>query len=213
MRDIHVDFSDDKPLDVPWPREIEEVRKELQGLDDIDLVQLFQEISKIRLEVVKAGKKRVTEGPVPLSEEKGVRFLTTAINELRRLTPEVSNMKAGVEESVRDDFIRQLFPVIDSFDRFFNTVKDVHDPKLERWLEGIRGVYNSVLILLRNNNVKEIPTKGIFNPKYQAAIGTEIRNDLPPNTIISVERRGFVIGTKILRSPDVIISKRSDMVE
>lgn len=212
MREIHVDFSDDKPLDVPWPKEIEGVRKELEGLDDIDLVQLFQEISKIRLEVVKAGKKRVTEGPQPLSEEKGVRFLTTAINELRRLTPEVAQMKTGVEENVKEDFIRQLFPIIDSFDRFFNTVKEVRDPKLEKWLEGIRGVYNSVLILLRNNNVKEIPTKGTFNPKYQTALGTEVRNDLPPGTIISVDRRGFVIGTKILRTPEVIISKRSDLV-
>lgn len=213
MREIHVDFSDDKPLDVPWPREIEDVRKELQGLEEIDLVQLFQEISKIRLAVVKAGRKRTQEGPVPLSEEKGVRFLTTAINELRRLTPEVANMKSGVEESLREDFIRQLFPVIDSFDRFFGTVKGVHDVKLEKWLDGIRGVYNSVLVILRNNNVKEIPTKGMFNPKYQAAVGTEARNDLPPNTIISVERRGFVIGTRILRVPEVIISKRDDLVE
>ncbi|MCK4720482.1 nucleotide exchange factor GrpE, partial [bacterium] len=208
MREIHVDFTGEKPLDVPWPEEIEEVRKELQGLEDIDLVQLFQEISKIRLAVVKAGRKRAQEGPTPLSEEKGVRFLTTAINELRRLTPEVTNMKERIEESVREDFMLQLFPIIDSFDRFFASVREVSDPKLEKWVEGIRGVYNSVLVLLRNNNVKEIPTKGTFNPKYQAAVGTEIRNELPPGTILSVERRGFVIGSKILRTPELIISKR-----
>lgn len=213
MREIHVDFTDEKPLDVPWPEEIEDVRKELQGLEDIDLVQLFQEISKIRLTVVKAGRKQVQDGPIPLSEEKGIRFLTTAINELRRLTPEVANMKKGTEESVREEFMLQLFPVIDSFDRFFNSVKEVSDPKLEKWIEGIRGVYNSVLVVLRNNNVKEIPTKGVFNPKYQAAVGTEINNDLPSGSIISVERRGFVIGAKILRTPEVIISKRDDLVE
>lgn len=213
MREIHVDFTDEKPLDVPWPEEIEDVRKELQGLEDIDLVQLFQEISKIRLTVVKAGRKRTQDGPIPLSEEKGIRFMTTAINELRRLTPEVANMKKSVEESVKEDFMLQLFPVIDSFDRFFASVKEVSDPKLEKWIEGIRGVYNSVLVLLRNNNVKEIPTKGVFNPKYQAAIGTEIRNDLPPGTIISVERRGFVIGSKILRTPELIVSKRDDIEE
>ncbi len=213
MREIHVDFTGEKPLDVPWPEEIEEVRKELQGLEDIDLVQLFQEISKIRLAVVKAGRKRAQEGPTPLSEEKGVRFLTTAINELRRLTPEVTNMKERIEESVREDFMLQLFPIIDSFDRFFASVREVSDPKLEKWVEGIRGVYNSVLVLLRNNNVKEIPTKGTFNPKYQAAVGTEIRNELPPGTILSVERRGFVIGSKILRTPELIISKRDDIVE
>lgn len=213
MREIHVDFTGEKPLDVPWPEEIEEVRKELQGLEDIDLVQLFQEISKIRLAVVKAGRKRAQEGPTPLSEEKGVRFLTTAINELRRLTPEVTNMKEKIEESVREEFMLQLFPIIDSFDRFFASVREVSDPKLEKWIEGIRGVYNSVLVVLRNNNVKEIPTKGVFNPKYQAAVGTEIKNELPPGTIISVERRGFVIGKKILRTPEVIISKRDDIAE
>jgi molecular chaperone GrpE len=213
MREIHVDFTGEKPLDVPWPEEIEEVRKELQGLEDIDLVQLFQEISKIRLAVVKAGRKRAQEGPTPLSEEKGVRFLTTAINELRRLTPEVTNMKERIEESVREEFILQLFPIIDSFDRFFASVREVSDPRLEKWIEGIRGVYNSVLVVLRNNNVKEIPTKGVFNPKFQAAVGTEINNDLPPGSIISVERRGFVIGSKILRTPELIISKRDDIVD
>ncbi len=213
MREIHVDFTGEKPLDVPWPEEIEDVRKELQGLEDIDLVQLFQEISKIRLAVVKAGRKRAQEGPTPLSEEKGVRFLTTAINELRRLTPEVTNMKERIEESVREEFMLQLFPIIDSFDRFFASVREVSDPKLEKWIEGIRGVYNSVLVVLRNNNVKEIPTKGVFNPKYQAAVGTEVNNDLSPGSIISVERRGFVIGSKILRTPEVIISKRDDITE
>jgi len=212
MREIHVDFSDDRPLDVPWPEEIKEVRAKLDGLEDIDLVQLLQEISKIRVEVVK-GRKKQTEGPVPLSEEKGLRFLGTAINELRRLQPEVANLKADVEESVKEDFLRQLFPIVDAFDRFFESVKDAGDPRLSTWMEGIRGVYNSVLMILRNNDVKEVPARGMFNPKFQAAVGTEIRNDLPPETIVKVERRGFVIGKKILRTPEVIVSKRTDLLE
>ena len=36
---IPVDFSDDKPLDMPWPEEIEDASAELEGLHDIDLVQ------------------------------------------------------------------------------------------------------------------------------------------------------------------------------
>jgi molecular chaperone GrpE (heat shock protein) len=212
MDHLPVDFSDDLPLDVPWPDEIRNVRMELEGLNDIDLVQLFQEISKIRLEVVKASKKR-PEGPPPLSEEKGVKFLSTAINELRRLQPEVANLRESVEDTVREDFLKQLFPVIDAFDRFFDTQKELGDPQLAKWAEGIRSIYNSVLIIFRNNDVKEIPARGTFNPKFQAAVGTEIRNDLPPDTIVSVQRRGFMLGKKILRTPEVIVSKRSDLAE
>ncbi len=212
MSDTYIDFSDDQPLDIPWPEEIRNVRAELEDLDEIDLVQLFQEISKIRLEVVKAGRKR-PEGPAPLSEEKGLRFLSTAINELRRLQPEVANLRAEAEESVRESFLRELFPVIDSFDRFFQSTGPMTDPRLQKWMDGIRAVYNSVLMILRNNDVKEIPTRGLFNPKFQTAVGIETRNDLPPNSIIRVERRGFVIGKKILRTPEVIVSKRSDIVE
>lgn len=212
MQDAPVDFRDDQPLDVPWPEEVQDARAELEGLEDIDLVQLFQEISKIRLEVVKAGRKR-PEGPQPLSEEKGLRFLSTAINELRRIQPEVANLRDDVEESVREDFLIQLFPVIDAFDRFFASVQEAHEPRLEKWLEGIRNIYNSVLVILRNNEVKEIPARGIFNPKFHAAVGTEVRDDVPAETILRVVRRGFVIGKKILRTPEVIISKRSELLE
>jgi len=212
MKDIQVDFTDDKPQDIPWPDEIKQVRAELEGLDDVDLVQLLQEISKIRLEVVKSRKKQ-PEGPPPLSEEKGTRFLTMAINELRRLQPEVANLKADTVVSVKEEFLRQLFPVIDSFDRFFESVTATGDPKLTKWMDGIRGIYNSVLMILRKNEVKEIPARGIFNPKFHGAVRTEIRNDIAPGTIIKVERRGFIIGKKILRTPEVTVSKRTDIVE
>jgi len=212
MPDIHVDFADDKPLDVPWPEDIKTARAELDDLEAIDLVQLLQEISKIRLEVIK-GRKRQPEGPPPLSEEKGLRFLTTAINELRRLTPEVASLRHEAEASVKEDFLRQIFPVIDSFDRFYASVKEIDDPRFEKWMSGIKAINNSVLMILRNNEVKEIPARGTFNPKYQAAVGTDARNDLPPNTIIRIERRGFIIGKKILRTPEVIISKRGDLEE
>jgi len=212
MSDYHVDFTEEKPLDVPWPDEIREVRAELEGLQDIDMVQILQEVSKIRLEVIRASKKK-PEGVQPLSEEKGVRFLTTAINELRRLTPEVANLRNDVEDRVREEHLLSLFPVVDAFDRFFESVKDIDDVRFNKWVEGIRGIYNSVLQIFRQNDVKEIPARGTFNPKYQAAVATETRNDVPPDTIIGVQRRGFVIGKKILRTPEVIISKRDDLIE
>jgi len=212
MSDIHVDFSDEKPIDIPWPDEIREVRAGLEDLEEIDLVQLFQEISKIRLEVVKRSRKR-PDGPTPLSEEKGLRFLSTAINELRQLKPQISDLREQVEESVREDYLRQLFPIIDSFDRFFNSFKAGADPKLAKWMDGIRAVYNSVLMILRNNDVKEIPARGAFNPKFQTAVATEERNDLPPDTILRTERRGFMLGKKILRTPEVIISRRAELID
>lgn len=212
MSDIHVDFSDEKPIDIPWPDEIREVRAELEGLEDIDLVQLHQEISKIRLEVLKSSRKR-PEGPTPLSEEKGMRFLSTAINELRQLQPQVAGLRDQVEDSVREEYLMQLFPIIDSFDRFFYSFKEGTDPRLAKWMDGIRAIYNSVLMILRNNEVKEIPARGVFNPKFQTALGAEIRDDLPPDTIIRTERRGFILGKKILRTPEVIISKRSDLID
>jgi molecular chaperone GrpE len=212
MSDIHLDFSDEKPIDIPWPDEIRDVRAELEGLEDIDLVQLHQEISKIRLEVLKSAKKR-PEGPAPLSEEKGMRFLSTAINELRQLQPQVAGLRDQVEDAVREEYLMQLFPIVDSFDRFFASFKEGTDPRLTKWMDGIRAIYNSVLMILRNNDVKEIPARGVFNPKFQTAVGTEVRDDLPPGTIIRIDRRGFILGKKILRTPEVIISKRSDLID
>ena len=208
---------DEKPIDIPIYEDILAGRHPGRIVEGIDLVDIHKEISKIRLEIVKSARQlRAEQGRdsdrvyPPRDSGKVMQYLELLIRDMRSLKPEISDLKLDVEADVKERLVAKLLPTVDSFDRFFNQLKAVQvDRKLVSWLEGIRAIYNGLLLVLREFNVKEIPAEGVFNPKYHAVLGYEVNPELPEGTIIMVEKRGFMMGNRILRTPEVIISKRS----
>ena len=207
---------DEKPIDIPIYEDL------LAGLEPgrvakgVDLVDIYKELSKIRLEIVKSSKQLRAEQArgadriaAPVDSGKIQQYLEILIRDLRSLKPEIVDLKLDVEESLKEKLVAKLFPTIDAFDRFFNQLKSVQiDNKVVAWLEGIRAIYNGLLLVLREFNVKEIPAEGKYNPKYHTVLGFEIDPEKPEGTIIMVEKRGFMMGNKLMRTPEVIISKR-----
>lgn len=208
---------DEKPIDIPIYEDLLAGRQPGRIAEGVDLVDIYKELSKIRLEIVKSAKQLRAEQAYkadrvspPVDAGKIQQYLELLIRDLRSLRPEIVDLKLDVEESLKERLVSKLFPTIDAFDRFFNQLKDVHiDNKLVSWLEGIRAIYNGLLLVLREFNVKEIPTEGKYNPKYHTVLGFDIDPSKPEGTIIMVEKRGFMMGSRLLRTPEVIISKRS----
>ncbi len=208
---------DEKPIDIPIYEDILAGRDPGRVVEGIDLVDIHKELSKIRLEIVKsakqlrAGQTRDADKVYnPGDAGKVMQYLEILIRDMRSLKPEISDLKLDLEADLKEKLVAKLLPTVDSFDRFFNQLKAVQvDRKLVSWLEGIRAIYNGLLLVLREFNVKEIPSDGIFNPKYHTVLGYEVNPELPEGTIVMVEKRGFMIGNRILRTPEVIISKRS----
>jgi molecular chaperone GrpE (heat shock protein) len=206
---------DEKSIDIPIYEDLLAGREPVRVAEGVDLVDIYKELSKIRLEIVKsakqlrAGQAGADRVSAPMDAGKIQQYLEILIRDLRSLKPEIVDLKLDVEESLKEKLVAKLFPTIDAFDRFFNQLKSVQiDNKMIAWLEGIRAIYNGLLLVLREFDVKEIPAEGKYNPKYHTVLGFEIDPEKPEGTIIMVEKRGFMMGSKLMRTPEVIISKR-----
>lgn len=208
---------DEKPIDIPIYEDLLAGRHPGRVVEGIDLVDIHKELSKIRLEIVKSAKQIRAEQArdsdkvyAPQDSGRVMQYLELLIRDMRSLKPEITDLKLDLEEDLKEKLVAKLLPTVDSFDRFFNQLKKIQvDAKFVSWLEGIRAIYNGLLLVLREFNVKEIPAEGLFNPKYHAVLGYEVNPGLPDGTIVMVEKRGFMMGKRILRTPEVIISKRS----
>jgi molecular chaperone GrpE len=72
--------------------------------------------------------------------------------------------------------------------------------------EGFRMVYNQLLDVLKKFNVTAIDAVGEpFNPHRHEAI-LHMPSDKPAETVLEQVRRGYLLGDKLLRAAQVIIS-------
>jgi molecular chaperone GrpE (heat shock protein) len=86
---------------------------------------------------------------------------------------------------------------------------DVADA-LAGWLEGVALVQERFLALLAQEGIRPIEAlMQPFDPRLHVAVETEIRNDVAPNTVVAVGRKGYVQGSHVLRYSEVVVS-RSD---
>jgi molecular chaperone GrpE len=72
--------------------------------------------------------------------------------------------------------------------------------------EGFRMVYNQLLDVLKKFNVTPIDAIGeTFDPHRHEAI-LHMASDKPAETVIEQTRRGYLLGEKLLRAAQVIVS-------
>lgn len=79
--------------------------------------------------------------------------------------------------------------------------------------EGVRLTRDQLTGLLSNLGVKEISTKGSFNPDEHQAVATVDDEELEPGTIASVIRKGFLRKTEVLRHAQVKVVAQPDSEE
>jgi molecular chaperone GrpE len=98
----------------------------------------------------------------------------------------------------------EMLPVIDHFEMGF---KSAEDHKTDCSVtEGFRMVYNQLLDVLKKFNVTAIDAVGEpFNPHRHEAI-LHMPSDKPAETVLEQVRRGYLLGDKLLRAAQVIIS-------
>ncbi|MCG3153296.1 MAG: Protein GrpE [bacterium] len=128
------------------------------------------------------------------------------------LSEQLEAVKGSYREKVEESQIERILPVLDSFERLFEQAGQSEDPKMQKWLEGVRMIYNQLRSFLRGQGVEEIPALGeVFDPKLFAAVGTDPTDAYPPNVVSRVGRTGYrrqtESGTKILRVPEVFVAK------
>jgi molecular chaperone GrpE len=105
------------------------------------------------------------------------------------------------------DTVAKILPVLDNFERALEHAEDQED---SAFADGVSLVYKQLVDILAGMGVSEIPSMGEpFDPNVHHAIQQieAEEGEAPPNTVVMVVQKGYVLGEKILRHSMVIVSK------
>jgi molecular chaperone GrpE len=113
-------------------------------------------------------------------------------------------------EAVTADVFRDLLPVVDDFDRALAAPVDPQagPDAVARYRDGVDLIRRQMLEVLRRNGVEPIEALGRdFDPEWHEAVATEPANGRRDGEITDEIRRGYRIGTRLLRPAMVKVAK------
>lgn len=135
-------------------------------------------------------------------EEKVLLANAELINYRKRKDDEVSNMLKFANQ----DMIMELIPILDNFERAM-AVK-TENAELEKYLSGIKIVYNNFVDTLKKYGVEEIPALGlVFDPKCHEAITTGCDKEKEDEVVLEVLIKGYKLKDRIIRPAVVKVNK------
>ena len=133
----------------------------------------------------------------------------------QRARAEFANYRKRIEKEQEDmiksangAFITRLLPVIDDFERAFQTLP--LDLMSMTWLEGIALIQRKLQVLLEQEGVTVIEIEGqFFDPTLHQAVTYEESEEHEGGQIIGEVQKGYKMGDKVLRPSLVRVAKRT----
>lgn len=147
----------------------------------------------------------VEESSAPSAEEQ-------LKDRLLRLQADFDNYRKRIDREKQDwaafaveRLASELLPVLDSFERGLDTAeKNKTD---EAVVSGFRLIQTQLLGALEKSGVTPIEADGKeFDPHMHEAVSQLPSEDVPEGHILAVTRRGYKVGSKLLRPSQVVIS-------
>jgi molecular chaperone GrpE len=135
---------------------------------------------------------------------------------LLRMTAEFDNYRKRTERERKDlsdyltmDVVRDLLPAVDDLERAMaNPGAVATNPELARYHEGITLIHRQLLDQLRRRNVEPLDVVGLmFDPEWHEAVADEPAEGRPDGQIVAELRRGYRIGSRLLRAAMVKVAK------
>jgi molecular chaperone GrpE len=132
-------------------------------------------------------------------------------DQLLRLRADFDNFRKRTQRERNELFLLanetlfiEMLPIIDHFEMGF---KSAEDHKTDCSVtEGFRLVYNQLLDVLKKFNVTAIDTVGeTFDPHRHESL-MHMPSDKPAGIVVDQIRRGYMLGEKLLRAAQVIVS-------
>lgn len=132
---------------------------------------------------------------------------------LQRLQAEFDNYRKRMvkEQSMMIDaanekLIGKLLPLLDNFERAVFVAE--HTKDMEGLIKGVEMVYAEFVALLEKEGLEEIPSQGLpFDPNVHEAVMEVESPDHDPHTVVDVLRKGYRVGSKLVRPAMVKVAK------
>jgi molecular chaperone GrpE len=136
---------------------------------------------------------------------------------LLRLTAEFDNYRKRTDRERRElsdyltmDMVRDLLPVIDDLERALAApgAASTDNAELAAYHQGVSLIHRQLLEQLRRRGVEPMEVVGQpFDPEWHEAVANEPADGRPDGEITSEYRRGYRIGTRLLRAAMVKVAK------
>lgn len=123
----------------------------------------------------------------------------------RGLKEKQESFKFGHQNLVKD-----LLSAVDNLERALEHGAQEAGPEVRGILDGVELVHREVLGALAKHGVKEVEAEGqLFDPADHEAMGQVPSAEVPPNTVLQVLQKGYVIHDRMLRPARVIVSREA----
>jgi molecular chaperone GrpE len=129
-----------------------------------------------------------------------------------RLQADIENLRKRRERDVAnahkfalEKFAVDLLPVRDSLEMGLAAADSGDAAKLK---EGSELTLKMLVSAMEKYNIKEVNALNEqFNPEYHEAMSMQEREDVPPNTVVTVVQKGYLLNDRLIRPAMVIVSK------
>jgi len=116
------------------------------------------------------------------------------------------------EMNATELLIKNLLPIIDSFEIAIELAKKNFNKVL--FIKGIELIYSDFLSELGKEGLKKIKAVGKkFDPYYNEVTMTVINNNLPEDTVVEEHEKGYMLGSKVIRTSKVKVSKIENQLD
>jgi molecular chaperone GrpE len=136
-------------------------------------------------------------------------------DKLLRVMAEFDNFKKRMSKE-KDELVRygnekllaDLLPALDDLDRVFEHIAPDAPEEVKNIADGIDIARKSLRATLEKYDLKEVAAQGEpFDPAVHEAIATVASDAFAPNTVMVVHRKGYKLGTRLVRPAMVTVAK------
>lgn len=132
-----------------------------------------------------------------------------------RLQAEFENFRRRTlkekQESLRygqQNLIKDLLSTVDNLERALGHGEQSADADLQSILQGVELVHRELLAALVKQGVKVVdPTGEPFDPAYHEAMGQVPSTEVPPNSVVQVLQKGYLLQDRMLRPARVLVAR------
>jgi molecular chaperone GrpE len=97
-------------------------------------------------------------------------------------------------------------PIIDAFEIAIALANKNYNEA--SFIKGIELLYSDLLSVLGKEGLKQIKAVGKnFDPYFNEVTMTVVNNDLPEDTVVEEYEKGYMLGSKVIRTSKVKVSK------
>ena len=170
--------------------------------DNADAAEL---VASLKGEIGDANAKMVgMEDQVAAMKDQYLRLNADFDNFRKRTLKEKENLAS----SAKGDFVKALLPLLDNFDLAEKNIKGSTEGE-EKILTGYQNMHKQLMEILSSQGLQVVAGVGEpFDPNDHEAIMREENDEMDEDTIIEEFRKGYKIGSSLIRASMVKVSTK-----